>query len=747
MIETGKSPGPAAILGLVALTLAGSVVLLIAREVNASRLQLAAAVQHVPSPFSRDGQAVLIKAPDDRAGGIIWTSDQVTPGQRYSLSFFFQNRTIQDPNNLQVLAVNVYDAGTPIHVQSLYPRNHPQFYRVDLEFQSSNAMVRLDVGKGYEAVVGEFGRALDVNELATTRFHNASELWSPDLRLPDVYRGLRRFRVGVSILGTPEAAETFGLQAVTVQARMNIAAAKLPRLLPGANELKMTYAKAGPGSQLHVSVSPRNGAETARFSVSYDRTIPADGATFGRVFVTAFGETKDLISGAFYRLRGPAEVKVFPYTKAISDWEKLQLVREFHLLSTHPGSYEMEVDVWNGEGWTPTGERFQVRFEPVDQAAPAFRRSDYPRRWIEPQAAGMAEAAARLSIPFREGEHEGGAKVTIRSRLAPTINWRIRGPIEHLGVYSSFQPDPRTLRTTAESLRRITGPGPDQEIDFALALEEYVNLFMEGVLPEPFSLQDYPSMGRIHREGRGWCSQYALALHALAVQGGLEAKLRNVPSHVTNEVRGKLLPPTTVDALLMVAVTDEEGNRTALDRADDDATRVLGAGVNSKSRRGIYCDFLKNPLPHGGRWDRRDSNSPTYLNAFLDEQILSVDLRAWEELTWTSGNVSRTAAGFSRGRRAENQNVLTKTSVVSFANLAPDAPIETHNLELSPLGLLTPKSSKPGRIYFPFECPVEVDDLFVSTEGPIGSGGQIGISLTPILETPLIDGQSWVKYY
>jgi hypothetical protein len=527
---------------------------------------------------------------------------------------------------------------------------------------------------------------------------------------------------------------------------MNIAAAKLPRLLPGANELKMAYAAAGPGSGLQVSVRSRNG-EATKIHVSHDHAIPADGATFGRVSVSAFDETKELVSGAFYRLRGPAEVKVFPYAKAISDWEKLQLTREFHLVSTHPGSYEMQLDIWDGVGWTPTGERFQVQFEPVDQPAPAFRRSDYARRWIEPQPPGPgATAASRLSVPFREVEHEHNAKFTVRSRLAPTIDWRITGPVERFGLFNSFQPDPRTLRATAESLRRITGGGPD-EMDFALALEEYVNLFMEGVLPEPFSLLDYPSMGRIHREGRGWCSQYARAVHALAVEGGLEAKLRNVPNHVTGEVRGKRLEPTTIDALLMVAVTDEAGNRTALDRADEDATRVLGAGVNSKSRRGVYCDFLKNPLPHTGEWDHRDPASTVYRNAFLDQEIFSVDLRAWEELSWTSGNVSRTNAGFSRGRRAENQNVLTKTSTISFASPPPDASIETHGLELSPLGLLAPKGPQAGLVHFPFECPVEVDDLFISTEGTVGDGGQIGISLTPILDTPLIRGQSWVSSY
>jgi hypothetical protein len=215
---------------------------------------------------------------------------------------------------------------------------------------------------------------------------------------------------------------------------------------------------------------------------------------------------------------------------------------------------------------------------------------------------------------------------------------------------------------------------------------------------------------------------------------------------VTGEVRGKHLEPITVDALLQVAVTDQTGARTGLDRADEDSTRVLGAGVDGESRRGAACDFLKNPLPYAGAWERHDPSNPSYRNATLDEKILSIDLRAWEELTWASGNVPRVDAGFSRGRRAENQNVLTKTSVVSFADLPADPAIELYHLEVNSLGVAAPNGREPGVVAFPFECPVEVDDLFVSTEGTMGRG-QIAVSLIPIVNTPLIADQAWVPDY
>lgn len=40
---------------------------------------------------------------------------------------------------------------------------------------------------------------------------------------------------------------------------------------------------------------------------------------------------------------------------------------------------------------------------------------------------------------------------------------------------------------------------------------------------------------------------------------------------------------------------------------------------------------------------------------------------------------------------------------------------------------------------FPFETPVEVDSLSVSTDGILGDGGLVRIDIIPILDTPLID--------
>jgi hypothetical protein len=169
--------------------------------------------------------------------------------------------------------------------------------------------------------------------------------------------------------------------------------------------------------------------------------IPADGATFGRVLVSAFDEAKSLISGAYYRLRGPEQVRVFPYAKAISDWQKMQLSREFHLLSTHPGSYEMRLEVWDGTGWAPTPERFAVRFEPAGQPALAFRRTNYARRWIEPQIPrSPAAPATRLDLPLDPDSHEQTARFAIHSRLAPTIECASKVPWSNSAFSAPFSP-------------------------------------------------------------------------------------------------------------------------------------------------------------------------------------------------------------------------------------------------------------------------------------------------------------------
>lgn len=700
-------------------------------------------IQSIPSPFSKDGSAVVLKSKDGKNGVLRWESDEVVPGEKYTVSFFFQNRVIRNAANLDLFRINIYDGHTRIFHQRLYTKNHPQFFTVDLVFSSTRGVVRIETKPGNEIVLGEFGRALDVAELALVRFPHSSVQWTPKLQLPAVYRGLRKFEIGVS-LWKDASNDLLGLESVTVRAKMNLAAAKAPAMLPGRNELEVKFDSGGPDARLRLRASARGQAKSPYIDISHDELIPADGATFGRVFLSAVEDGVGLISGAFFRLRAPTSVNVYPYVKAISDWQKMQTTREFHLTSLVPGTYEIGIDRWDGDSWVKTQRTFEVVFEKIPAPAPEFHRPDYTRAWLEPRRLpDGATTMGEWDIPLSDDRSDRVVEVNFPSPLAPRWDWEISGPVQRLALFCSFQPDPRTLRETARSLWESMTLGSGQpERDFIFGVEEYVGLFMEGTVPEPYCLMDYPSYGRLHREGRGWCWQYSAATYALALEGGLQSRFRNVPRHVMVEVKGQDLEPMLIDAMLQVAVTEEDGSRTVLNRVGDEDTRVLGAGVHGLTRRGKFSGYLESPLEHDGSWNRFDPDSIVYQNAFMDDTVFSIDLHAWETLSWSSGSLSELNDDDSRGSCAENQTILTKVSMLHMTDLPSDSAIRLRQLERNEFGQLTPKTSAWGYLKFPFECPVEVEEIFISTTGTIGAGGRMAISLTPVMNRPLIEGLS-----
>lgn len=694
------------------------------------------------SPFSRDGTAILLHAPADRNGRLEWASDSVVPGKRYSLSFFFQNRVIRSPQNEDYFSVLIFDHGTPIFEQRLGNKNFPQFYATDVVFGTSYARIVIEVPKGNEIVFGEFGRAVDVNDLADTKYANGSTLWMPKLQLPAVYRGLRKFEVGLHLQGK-KTSDLLTLENVSVRARMNVAAAKLPVLIPGKNELNIRFDSAGAGALIQLGVTPREISGEVTLRVSHDKKIPADGATFGRVFVSAVNDQSELVSGAYFRLKAPPAIKVYPYTKAIAEWRKLQTVREFHLTALQPGDYEVGIDQWNGAAWVDTGRKFVVTFEPTDQAAPDFVRSSLTRRWLEPVAeAGTETEFGRKDIVLTDLAKAQVEAIKVRSPLSPIFDWRITGPVARLGLYNSFQPDPRSLAETARSLWSMVSAGSaNRERDYALGVEEYVGLLMEGYLPAAFCELDYPSFGRLHREGRGWCWEYAAATHALVIEGGLESRLLNVPNHVTGEVRGEQLAPMMIDSMLQVAVTDALGNRLELGRAGDEGTRVRGAGVLENTRRTSYSGYLQKPLKPEIPWERRDEADAAYRTKYADSEVFAINLFPWEQLHWRSGSISEFEEDVSRGSCAENQTVVTKTSVLNFHQEVTHPQIEFDRFERNKLGQLVPMKFGDSYLTFPFECPVEVEDLMVTTSGTMGVGDMVKIMLRPVLNEPLIIGE------
>lgn len=700
----------------------------------------------VPSPFAREGSAVLLSALGDKSEALVWSSDQVIPGKIYSVSFFFQNRTIRDPQKLNVFKIDVIDQDTKIFHQRLYTKNKPQFFTTDVVFSSNEAKVLIETGPGNEIIFGEFGRSVRDDELSTTRFPNSSVLWTPKLQLPEIYRGLRKFQVKVSVWG-----DTFNdlvsLERVAVRASMNLATAKLPVIMPGSNVLNLRYDEGSNDARLRLAISSRGGTQVPHVHVSHDKVVPADGATFGRVFVTATDEVNGLNSGGYFRLRAPSAVRVHPYTKAISDWSKLQTTREFHLTSLEAGSYELSVDRWDGKTWVETDRTFEVLFEQSESPATAFTRSDYIRRWIEPTVGeAKTKDAFDLDIPLSNKRRAFGVDLGIDSRLSPQLEWEVSGPVKRLGLFNSFQPDPRTLRETAETLKAlVTVDSGDPERDYAYGVEEYVGLLMEGVLQEAYPLMDYPSYGRLHREGRGWCWQYSAASHALAIQGGLESRLRNVPHHVMGEVRGAQLSPMLVDSMLQVAVTDAVGNRTILDRVDDEDTQVRGAGVDELTRRGKFSGYLETPLEQNRPWQKRDPTDIVYRNAYLDDEVFSISLLPWENLSWKSGNITEMESYTARGICAENQTIITKTSVIDFARTPENPAILIRGMGRNQFGHLTPEKSTTGQVEFRFETPVEIDDLFITTRGTLGAKGRVAVGIRPDLNPPLVEGLSGIR--
>ena len=699
----------------------------------------------LPSPFVRgEGEAVWFKAPADRHGGLEWHSDQVVPGQRHSISFFFMNRVAESPAESRRLVLTVFDGQEQVHTQVLYRRKYAQFYATELEFISSDVVVRLDLPAGEEVVVGEFGRAVDVGELAATRYPLMMELWMPGLQLPDVYRGLRKFLVDIE-LSDKRRSDLFGLRKVSVEASMKVATANLPRLLPGENRLVVASEPRAPGGRIEVEVQARSAPDLPALMIEHEAVVPADGATFGRAFIRANDASGQLVAGTFHRVSGPPGVNVRPYVKAVADSRKLQYTQEFHYSSPVPGRYALNVERWNGRNWEDTGERLEVDFEGVGSPAPEFRQGDYVRRWMEPQPLAPGTGGqTRWSFAV---DAEGGSDIReleIESELAPRIDWVVRGPVRGLGLFADFQADPRTIRSTAQSLWTAHAAGrEDPELAFALAVEGHVALLMEGMLPEEFTQLEYPSLGRILREGRGWCHQYAEGVYALAVEGAVEARLRNLPRHVTNELRGAQLPLSNFDAMMQMAVTDDAGRRVELDRLNT-AARVMGAGVDGATPRGAFAGYLHDPLPSSRPWMRQDSSSPVYRHQFFDDRVLTIDLEPWETLSWRGGSLDPLEIEPVSGLRAENQSVLTQRSRLTAIDLMNHPQATVQDLQLKGQGLLAPSPGyKVGRVRFPVSFPLEVSDLLVELEGSIDVGGQVVLGLRPDLPSPLLSGTDW----
>jgi hypothetical protein len=706
----------------------------------------AEAVKQVESPFVREGEAVWFKAPSETHGGLIWRSHQVVPGERYSISFFFQNYRNENSAEQQRLSLNIYDGEAQAHTQILYRRNYPQFYTTELEFSSSQVTVRLDLPAGEEVVVGEFGRAVEARDLATTsHLPYRMRLWMPSLRIPDEYRGLRDFVAEVRLFND-RGSEHFGITAVDVVANMNMVAAKLPRLLPGANRLNLVSDAGAAGGTVELAIVPRDFFGKPSLRVEHDSRAPADGVTFSRVFITTSDDSQSKVPGAFYRLTGSSAVEARPYIKAVSDSQKLQMAREFHVTSLVPGIHSLTIENWNGRAWVDTGERIAIEFEAVAQPASDYRRSDYTRRWLEPVEITPHEEFSREWSWTLDAA--GGLmlmSVPVDSALAPELAWRVNGPVTGLSMFADFQPDPRNLRTTAASLRDlVVSDERSWAMDYALGVEAYVALFMEGFLPARFSYLDYPSYGRLHREGRGWCMQYASAVHALTVEGGLESRFRNMPGHVVTEVRGPDLPVVVLDAMIRAAVVDSRGNRVALNQVGKADTQVLGFGADRRSPRGVMSDYYHNPILRLKPWISRDPLDSGYRNNFLDDEVFTLNLRAGETLSWRSGSVDLKTDLIPREFGVDHQTTLVQRSHFTTDKLLRDPTVAFSGVHETKAGLLAPADLDEGTFSVALNYPIEVSDLSIDLHGVIDPGGAVEVALYPDLETPLITGEDWV---
>lgn len=707
-------------------------------EENAGRKVI---VEEIDSPFSKRGKAVIVETPSDQQHTLTWSADSIIPGKIYSLSFFFQQANNIPSENPPRILIRVFDGGTRVFYQSLHPGPEACFYVDNLVFNSSSVRVSFTFQPNQKVILGDFGTSIWASDLKVTRFPKRSILWPYSIRLPAIYRGLRNFSIKTSFgSNATNHTQAARIERIVVTAKMNVSTAKLPRLLPGDNLLNVAYSSAEPDANVNVSISTRNKPNVSKVYLNADRIIPADGATFGRVFLSAVDNRKKLISGPFFRLRCPPQIKSFPYTRVITDWDKEQFIKEFHLLSTSTGTYSIPIELWDGTKWSLIENELKIIFnDNKKEKYTNFKRVDYPRRWLEPGIIKSKVTSGSDTIDIRLHGHDRHERIpiNIQSKLMPEFCWTITGPVSNLGLFNAFQPDPRTLETIGESFKDMVYEGEKKlsEEDMALAIEEYVNLFMEGYRPENFDNRMYLSGGRIHREGRGWCANYAKAVFVLALQSGLEATMDNTRGHVMGKVRGRSLNPIVLDALLQVGVCSATGDRVDLKSIETPEKRILGVGVNNKSRRGTGLQYYEKITNYSNNWQSIKPN--TYIYALVDNEVFTINLEPWEKMEWIGGYVNNCYAVFTRGELGIHQTVITKTAKIVLTKNADNPKIIIENLVADEDGF-----AKSGRVSFSFEVPVEVDDLFVSAEGTLGDAGFSTIDIVPVLYTPLINGVS-----
>ncbi len=633
--------------------------------VYASNAEDTVTVTKLSSPFSNDGDAVLIVTPANRGHVLSWSSDKISPGNIYSLSFFFQQAENVPSKSRPIIQVRAYDDGKHVFSQNLHPSSTARFYVDSLVFNTPRAAVTLTFPPGQAVIVGDVGRCIWASNLRPPSYRGKSPLWPVTVRLPSIYRGLRKFRIKTllsSRASDPRSTQPLRVERIIASAQMKVSTAKLPRLLPGAATLTARYSEARPGASLDVQIRQRNLPDVARLDVKADSAVPADGATFGRVFISAVDRRGHLVAGLFVRLKCPPGIRSFPYTKAIIDAPRQQYLREIHVLSTTPGDYAIPIEIWDGTRWSLADECVRITFhDDRKEQFPEYRRSDYARPWLEPRPIASLAAMRTDNI---DAVLRGRAQVlriptAIESKLMPACSWTVTGPVSDLGLFADFQPDPRTLRSLGESLRALThasGQAATEE-DLALAIEEYVNLCMEGYRPEDFDSRWYPSAGRTHREGRGWCADYARAVYVLALESGLEATMDNTNDHVLGKVRGQSLQPIVLDALLQVGLCSATGKRGDLSTIDTPDKRILGIGVNKKSRRGTSWKYYEEIVHDSHDWQKKEPNK--FICKLADSDVLSFDLRAWERMEWSSGHADNRDVPRTIGLLGVHQTVLT----------------------------------------------------------------------------------------
>lgn len=691
-------------------------------------------VRLVKSPFVHGETALLVETPPDGHYRLSWSSDEVTPGTPYSLSLFYQQAEFH-AGVQPTISIDVYDGRAQSFHQTLYPRPEPFFYAESMVFNTSQVRVVVTVPRNAKVIIGQVGMEVPASRLAVPGYAATVYLWPHSVRLPKLYRGLRRFEVRTYWHRSPYGKEEtlpVEIERIIARGTMHISTARLPRLLPGRNTLELRHDASGPGASVKVDIHPRQQPKIATCRVAADSSIPADGATFGRVYVTPVDAAGDAISGALVRLRCPHEVRCFPYVWAVSDWDKLQRTWEFQVLSTTPGTYELPVEIWTGRDWTDAGVAAKVVFVPA-KPYPKFRRLAYVRPWVEPRAVEGTNAAptTALSIALDPDERARSVPVNIDSMLMPRCAWRVTGPVANLGLFSDIQPDSRSLATLGASIRAaILDAGGDME-DVALAIEEYVNLGMEGYLWENYDGRNYPTPARVLREGRGWCGAYARSVYGIALEAGLEATVDNTANHVLGEVRAENLRPIVLDALLQVSICTPDGARTALSGIEAPDKTLLGLGVNNRTRRShFWQDFLQRIANDQTKWQRKPESGVH--PSLIDQRITAIDLRPWEQLSWVGGHVVSADQLLSDGTMAMHQTVVTQTAEVIVEKHRSLPGIEYSGRAEAQGG--------GGTLVFPFDAPAELHDLIVTTDGVLGDNGELTLDIAPLLDRPLIAG-------